>query len=53
MKLSLSFPVLALVLSSGGHAQTNPDSATAATDEKKICRTEKMTGSLTRVPSGR
>ena len=49
MKLCLSFTVLALVLASGGHAQASPDPATAATDEKKICRTEKMTGSLTRV----
>ena len=49
MRLSLSFTVLALALSGSGHAQSSPDSATAATDEKKICRTEKMTGSLTRV----
>jgi predicted secreted protein len=50
MKLAFSIAVLALAVSSGAQAQATLDAAAAApTEEKKICRTEKMTGSLTRV----
>jgi hypothetical protein len=49
MRLSLSIVALALAAPTGLQAQAGPDAQAAPTDEKKICQTEKMTGSLTRV----
>ena len=48
MKTFRIFAALALV-STGAAAQQQPQAAPAAKEEKKICKSERATGSLTRV----
>ena len=49
MRIIVPLVTLAISVTSGAHAQPTQVAAAAPTDEKKICQTQRITGSLTRV----
>lgn len=49
MKKSLGVVAAAVLVASTGAFSAQPQSDQAAKQEKKVCKTQKMTGSLTRV----